>query len=125
MEYIIWIDSDDCIEKDYIEKLYVSLKSFRADMAIDIYGNKKIDGIEVIEGEDILNLYLLDQLINMLWSTICLKNLYNGEVFQNYSVGEDNDMIFKLLEKYNIIVRYKSNEYHYNIHENLTMHDDA
>lgn len=76
-KYITFIDSDDCISKDYIKILYNNIINQKAD--ISICGNKRFKLDEEI------NEYKLNNKISILNPEECLENLY-GEKWLEYIV---------------------------------------
>ena len=75
-EFIAWVDSDDSIEPEYIEKLYDAVKEYNADISIALKQYKK--QIKYIHSrEKIVQEYLMGNLTAYLWSTFVKRALYN------------------------------------------------
>lgn len=119
--YIAWVDSDDWIEKTYLENLYNALTRSKADVAISYYG-RKINGTKQYIGKKILKAFFLMELSNMLWPTLIKKEFYQDEMFRDYKIGEDNDMLGRIFEKVNEVVVYQDCGYHYEITDNSAVH---
>ena len=119
-KYLAFIDSDDYIEKDMIEKLYCAIKKTEADMAIcgffESYSNqiqKKgiVDQCKVFSTEEAIK--NITDLYPMAWN-----KLYKKELFADirYPVGkyhEDTFVIFQLFEKCSKIVAINDCLYYY------------
>ena len=125
--YIAWIDADDFIELNYIENMVRHLKEYDADMAIDFYGstNENVDKVFTSKDNEILKEYMLMNLSNMLWPTLTKSDLYVGEEFRDFVIGEDNDMLCRIYEKCKKIVRFQSKGYHYRIIEGSVVHSSS
>ena len=87
-EFIAWVDSDDSIEPEYIEKLYDAVKEYNADISIALKQYKK--QIKYIHSrEKIVQEYLMGNLTAYLWSTLVKRALYNELRFEQLKIGED------------------------------------
>lgn len=114
-EYISWVDSDDKIGKDYIEKLYSKLIQHKAD-AVMTYKDEKLSGDIVLEGKtEILKNYLLGKLNAYLWSTLILKSAYDGLQFEKLRIGEDALMLCQIMTRINRLIFCFNAEYFYRV----------
>ncbi|MFR7519988.1 MAG: glycosyltransferase family 2 protein [Mediterraneibacter faecis] len=94
-EFIAWVDSDDSIEPEYIEKLYDAVKEYNADISIALKQYKK--QIKYIHSrEKIVQEYLMGNLTAYLWSTLVKRALYNELRFEQLKIGEDALMLCRL-----------------------------
>lgn len=108
-DYIIFIDSDDYIEEDYIETLYNGIKETNSDVASVTYKVRKLDEtiiydgskdnnykeneLIILEGTDIIKELLSQKIIkNFVWNKI-----YKKDVLCDFQVGINyEDMAFTL-----------------------------
>lgn len=92
-ELIMWVDSDDWIDADWVEKFAKVIKENDVDIAIA--GEVAC----ALTGRDILANYLLDRLRRTMWVTCAKAELYENIEFENYAIGEDVLFLCKLLNK--------------------------
>ena len=108
-DYIIFIDSDDYINEDYIKTLYNCIEKTNSDVASVNYNvvktdetilfngsketNLKENELVILEGTDIIKEYLSQKIIkNFVWNKI-----YKKSVICNFKVGINyEDMAFTL-----------------------------
>lgn len=129
--YIVFVDADDYIEEDMIEKLYCAVLKYDADIAccaqfMETEKKKKIqnDGPEFCENaEQILGHMLLFEHID---TGPCAK-IYRSQLFSNirYPIGrryEDMGTIYKLFDVSKKTVHISYVGYHYVMHNESFMH---
>lgn len=136
-KYITWIDSDDWIEKDYLEKLVTTqketgadivstgLKTFRDGNFYIVNGNMeryndfpdRIIPTKVAIADMFGSKYLL---VNMCGNLIDAR-LYKGFVFSGNLIYEDYGNKYKLFLRAKKIVGLPGSEYIYRIHSNSIM----
>lgn len=92
-ELIMWVDSDDWIDVDWVERYVNVLKEKNVDIVIA--GDKASN----YKGSDILKQYLLDRLRRTMWVTCARASLYENLKFDNFAIGEDALFLCKLLNK--------------------------
>ena len=123
-EYVVWVDSDDVIEKDYIEKLYTTLIEFDADCVackyivqisnMPIFKKFKVKKY-IFESEDIVpQMVLNNKIYFVLWNKIYKKSILDGLRFDD-SVKYGEDLIFCVAyaKRCKRIVSINENLYHY------------
>lgn len=118
-KFISFIDSDDYIDLEMIEKLYLSIKEDDSFAAVT-------KGYEVINGENILFARTKEETKLLRSPSVCMK-LFNKKIidesgirFTNVIIGEDLEFVFKLLI-YNDKISYVDEPlYYYRIHPNST-----
>lgn len=113
-DYIVFIDSDDYINEDYIETLYNCIKKTNSDVAsvnynvvnsdgtISFDGSKEVNlkenEIVTLEGTDIIKEYLSQKIIkNFVWNKI-----YKKDIICEFKVGityEDIAFTLEVLSK--------------------------
>jgi len=134
-KYIIFIDSDDYISNDYIEKMYNTMKKNNVGIAISGYTeinedgtNKKISLFNKYEKVYYFNEYIND-FINYAYFT-CVKMLIEKEKIKNIrfnkklKFGEDILFAFNLL-KNNCMVYTGTADYFYVQNQTSVTHDTS
>ena len=116
-EYINWVDSDDKVEPNYLERLLEVQAETQADL-VDGYNysfkdgmryyydlthiSPTLDAVEISKEE--LFLRLLEGFRIVLWGNLAKKELYQGVYFITGKNYEDNGTRFKLYFRANKIV---------------------
>ncbi|MGY6767825.1 glycosyltransferase family 2 protein [Ligilactobacillus salivarius] len=116
-EYISWVDSDDKVEPNYLERLLEVQNETQADL-VDGYNysfkdgmryyydlthiSPTLDAVEISKEE--LFLRLLEGFRIVLWGNLAKKELYQGVYFITGKNYEDNGTRFKLYFRANKIV---------------------
>lgn len=103
-KYLIFLDSDDIIENDYIEKMLEHIQNY--DLVICGYNLIKVDKKEnikinmptqIIDKENMINLLQNDKMLNTLWNKI-----YRRDIIKNNNIKFDEvefrgeDLLFNL-----------------------------
>ena len=110
-EYLAFVDSDDSIKKDYIEKLYNGIVNEDADVCICSVEDVFEDGLEgirtdinyvkentLISGIEATRFVLEDKvLVSHVWDKLCKKELYSGITFPVKKRFEDMYMMHEVL----------------------------
>lgn len=138
-EYVTFIDSDDFVAKDYIEKLYAAISSTHADISVcaesyvtlDADANIKIlkrplrdyDGTLLMTAEEALSTMFRQDLYD---SSACAK-LYHADLFaeMRYPVGytyEDIGTIYQIFLKSQQVVYIGDHLYLYFQREGSILH---
>lgn len=125
-KYIIWVDSDDYIKKDMIEKLYYLIKKNDADMSICNYikGSDRDykfqdgNGSELIfDGKQGLDYLYKDNHFSFImaasWCKLIKKSLYEGLEYPNGKLFEDIYMSHYLIQRCQKIVFIDQIMYYY------------
>ena len=129
-DYIYFIDSDDFIDVDYIEKLYVALKTNEADICVSNvrYDNTKTEHClikDLTTNKTVLNRVETMQeylnptggLGNYLVNKLYRKEMFEGIVFPESKLFEDASTMFKILNNVKKTVIEQDTYYHYWIRE--------
>lgn len=131
-EYICFIDSDDYIEVDYIEKMYNAIEKYNADICCcgkiietknkSNYVNTKNEF--VVNSVEALKLYLQKKEID----NSAVDKLYKRILFDHirFPIGkyyEDIGTVYKLFIASNNIVHIKNPLYHYVMREQSISHE--
>lgn len=135
-EFIVFIDSDDCIHPQMIEILYEGIKENNSDISICEY--KRYQENEVIENKiynkDIINFnnYTnIEGLHNLQkekrisftvpWNKLYKKNLFDNLRYYEGKIHEDEFIIHELLYKCNLISYTSLKLYYYLKRDNSIM----
>ncbi len=106
-EYICFIDSDDCVDKKFIEYLYHLCKTYGADIAQcaytrffhDITAIKPEEPVEeVIHNKEMVERLYGDEYINtvVVWNKLYKKRLFNNIQFPKGKIHEDEFTTYQL-----------------------------
>lgn len=135
-DYISFIDSDDWIEKDFIENLLFLLEKYNADIsqcsfvrdngtrAPKIY---KDTTSKVISGKEALkNLYNRRTYLNtvVMWNKLYKKKIFEKMRFEEGIINEDEAIIHEILYSLNRVVINSSTLYHYYVRSNSIMQSE-
>lgn len=109
-DYIVFVDSDDCIHPQMIERLYNLLMKYQADMAIcsfqdieenemPLYAKYDVQGKEYcFEKENIMNQLQSRNLLTVVaWNKIYKARLFENIRYPKGYIHEDEFVIHKLL----------------------------
>lgn len=109
-DYIVFVDSDDCIHPQMIERLYNLLMKYQADMAIcsfqdieenemPLYAKYDVQGKEYcFEKENIMNQLQSRNLLTVVaWNKIYKARLFENIRYPKGYIHEDEFIIHKLL----------------------------
>lgn len=130
-KYIVFVDSDDIVDTDYLKILYDNLVMYNAD--ISICGNKRFTDfielesfqentetilIEMNSTEALSNLIDDDWLKNYSWDKLIKKELFNGISFPENRKNEDTPVIYQIISKAQKIIYTTKELYFYRINNN-------
>lgn len=121
-EYVTFVDSDDFISYDYVEKLYCSVIENSADISICNYkinGNKRHKLNR--HGKTPASSFIYDYLSLTIETDECWGKLFNKSVvdsirFDNYKVSEDSLFVFYCLINANFVSFVDEYLYCYRVH---------
>ena len=129
-EYITFIDSDDFVEKNYIEELYKLVEKNNADIAMigndEIIDDKIRNNKEKIVGNFNSFEFLSEMLQEKKITAVCWGKMYKKNLFQderkcfddNIKIAEDLKMNMSIIEECSLIsVDTSKKLYHYRINE--------
>lgn len=126
-EYLFFVDSDDWIECNIIERLITLCNKYNSEIAICEYisaydedrrindSNRILDEVKLFNKKDILyNLYN-DLYVTTIvsWNKLYKRELFNNINFPVGKIHEDEFTIYKLLYKANKIAYIKDKLYYY------------
>lgn len=122
-KYIIFIDSDDFIHPNTINRLYVNLKKYKCDISIcdmvydypkKSYKFTKNKSIKVLNKlESIKELYLDKGITFSFSNKLFKKELFKDVYINETKFAEDNNTIYKIFDKVKKVVYDPFGGYHY------------
>lgn len=131
-EYIGFCDSDDWVDEDYYEKLYLKAKETNADIAYTCYkeefdNNSKHIPHRIFENFITDNAKRICVLRNgAIWDKIFKCDILNANQIRfpifNYSNGLDNAVLIPAVLAANSITQLNNPYYHYVQHQESVMH---
>lgn len=131
-KYIAFIDSDDKVKENYIEKLYESIKATNADIVQCsfyivkkdklLYKKEKYNKKEIFTSVEAINNLFYEKNINSsIWCKLFDKEIFNDFEFLNIKKFEDFDAVYKLIKKSNKICYIDNKLYYYYVRKNSLM----
>jgi glycosyltransferase involved in cell wall biosynthesis len=126
-EYISFVDSDDYVEKNYIDFLYYNLHAYGADISM---GKQKVTypNMSFSTASGNLYKYTPHDCFDMLmyhedfdvsaWGKLFKKELFDGIRFPEGRLYEDTATTYKVMDRAKLIVLNSLVIYHYVIREN-------
>jgi glycosyltransferase involved in cell wall biosynthesis len=135
-EYVVFVDSDDWIDKNMYQELYNEAKKHNADIVQCKFIKAKDENVSIYnnesnEAEVIRNLEALCNLYNekcietvVTWNKLYRRYLFNDIVFPNGKIHEDQFTTYKLLYKANKVVLVDKEFYYYRQTPNSIMNSD-
>ena len=126
-KYIMFIDSDDYIDKDYIEVMHKNIEEKKADLVVSNYTRDKNGLKEKVDYDfkskddnitfpKVLNEYISGFYFNSIWKTIVKKSIIDDNKIQFDSTmkfGEDAVFSLKVYKNSNKTILIKNYGYHY------------
>lgn len=127
-QYIIFVDSDDFVENDFVETLFETLKEYDADIAtcnMKPYGDKSEGNKEtsVYNRREVLSLYFKDQVF--LETPVCKiykKKMFDEIRFPNGKHYEDTFATYRFIEKADKVAHIDYYSYQFIIREGSLTH---
>lgn len=129
-EYLTFVDSDDIVEDDYLERLVESLQKFHVKIAA-------CDQVKHIEGEDVqidktgmFRLLEENELHERFfkyqfwgfWGKIYHRSVFDDIYFPKYTINEDYVVMAQLFNRYKQMAYVPMGLYHYMTHEDSLSH---
>lgn len=131
-EYVAWIDSDDWVDRDYLEKLVKTQKETNADIVCignKTYMNNQIylgshqnkyatyPKCEIPKKDAIGDVFFGMLSLISLWGCLIRKSLYRGFIFSEDNRYDDQGNKFKLYLQANKIIGIPEVAYTYRVRE--------
>ncbi|HEM4403757.1 TPA: glycosyltransferase, partial [Streptococcus suis] len=129
-EFIAFIDDDDYVDPDFLNKLVDAITEFNADIAMcNIIQNDgsleyNWEKIEFFKGnEQIFDEYAREGICNRIWNKLYRREVVEGIYFANdRPIGEDSLWTPQVMERASSLVRIPKGYYQYIIRQNSLMH---
>lgn len=124
-EYISFIDADDIVESDYLERLYTALKNCNADIAACDF-MKHPEGVDVgISRNPVPKMLEYEELHRRFFKydfwgfggKIYKREVFNGIFFPKATINEDYVVMAQLFNKYKRMAYIPVSLYHYIIRD--------
>lgn len=133
--YLCFVDSDDMVTPEYLEKLLEEIDKNEADVSFCDYMEvsegvvnsdvfEEIVGIQVFAAEEALKKFLYRDISPGVWCFLIRKDFFVGNKLkfsEGYRYSEDIELIFKLLACSNKTVHIKGKFYLYRISNTSVM----
>lgn len=129
-EFLMFVDSDDIVEDDYLERLYKAMNQYGVKIAA-------CDQIKHQEGTDLIvdrsgEVMLLDDKVMHdrffkyqfwgFWGKIYHKSVFKGIYFPEYTINEDYVVMAQLFDRYKQMAYVPMGLYHYMTHRESLSH---
>ena len=129
-DYILFVDSDDWIESDMVERLLKIALLYDADVVNcgnvinDALCNKVETSIEVLQQEEAIRLFLEHKRFRgSLWNKLVKTSLLHNLKFHcGISLGEDALFCWEMLQRIQILVITTQEFYHYRMFDGSLTH---
>ena len=133
-EYITFVDSDDFVDKDYINMLYKEIKNNNCDIStcqnvkfkknIEILEKKQEYTVEIFDSKTaLINMLYQRKIDSSLWGKLYKSSVLKSEIIKNIKTFEDYDCFCSIFSKNYKICCISSQLYYYYIRENSLIHD--
>lgn len=132
-EYILFLDADDYLANDALEKLYNTLNENNADMSFSSYsyvfsnGNQKLyfHPNKIYSQEEIMKLFFRRLANPGIGNTLIKKSIIdkNNIKFEKYKAGADNHFFRKLLLHVQKVASIEDNLFFYQYNETSVMNN--
>ena len=130
--YITFVDSDDWIDKDYLELMYIAIKKMNVDILVTgcVYEkeNKRENPFKIGKPEVFsknkaqIEFLKQDKFIWSIYDKLYNKNLFNKYRFNvNLKIAEDMMLFWQLINSVEKIGYFPLYKYHYDISASSTM----
>lgn len=127
-EYIVFVDSDDYIDRNYLKTLYQTMIRNKADLVISCgkilaEGGEKAEGLDSVagkieehiasKGEIFKRMFADRQTIAFVWGKLYHRNIFQSVHFPDGDIYEDIKVIDKIIENSHRIVYTSYTGYYY------------
>ena len=132
-EFLLFVDSDDYIDQQMLERLHRRIEKDRSDLAVCGYVFQDEDGKElgtylipdsVQAGFQTLNLAYADNgflLNSIIWNKLYKRELFQELRFPEGRLHEDEATVYKLIDQCRLVSILSEPMYYYVEHSNSTM----
>lgn len=121
-EYILFVDSDDWVDADYVSTLLNAIQNYNADMAIAKFYYEPTSAMSSIKefstqifnnNELVFNIVSSDQIGGFLWNKIFKAKLIKSKLDTNLHYCEDLDFVLNYAKSVETAVFIDKQIYHY------------
>lgn len=126
--YIAFLDSDDWLEVNAIQKLYNSISKYKADISVCRYYNERPNGRfqpypltqrKLLVGKQVVKSYILDKYIGPnAWNKLYKVELFDSIRYSEGMIFEDIETTCELIKKAKCVVIIPDPLIHYRIRKN-------
>ena len=129
-EFLTFIDSDDIVEDDYLERLYHAMNQYGVSIAAcDQVKHQEGTKLYVDKSGEVMLLdekAIHDRFFNYqfwgFWGKIYHKSVFEGVYFPEYTINEDYVVMAQLFDKYKQMAYVPMGLYHYMTHGESLSH---
>ena len=129
-EYLTFLDSDDIVEEDYLERLYNAMKQYGTKIAAcdqikhqegtDVIVDKSGD-VMLLDNQAIHNRFFKYQFWGF-WGKIYHRSVFDDIYFPQYTINEDYVVMAQLFDRYKQMAYVPMGLYHYMTHGESLSH---
>ncbi|MDQ0152990.1 glycosyltransferase involved in cell wall biosynthesis [Moryella indoligenes] len=122
-QYVGFIDSDDCVDLNFYEKLYHSIKNSKSEIAVSAIwhfdGNKKLKLRQISENtvfsrpDAMKELLISKRISNSVCNKLFEKKLFDDILFPAGKLYEDEFVTYRVFDRANFISVINETCYHY------------
>lgn len=131
--YLVFVDSDDYIELDAIEKMVQYAYTYNVDIVIAGFYIESpyrtipaniVNDITILQNsEELMKMYLSTQFVGAkVWNKLYAKELWSDVRFPNYRTSEDTATSYKIFDKSNKSIIIPKRVYHYVMRQDSIEH---
>lgn len=129
-EWLSFVDSDDIVEIDYIERLFDAVKQFGTKMATCDQNQHK-EGINILINKSSPSKLLGEKELHQrffhyqfwgFWGKIYHRSVFDNIYFPQYTINEDYVVMAQLFDRYKQMAYVPIGLYHYIIHGESLSH---
>lgn len=129
-EFLTFVDSDDMVEEDYLERLYNAINQYGAQIAAcDQLKHQEGAELNVDKSGKVMLLddrEIHDRFFNYqfwgFWGKIYHKSVFDGIYFPEYTINEDYVVMAQLFDRYKQMAYVPMGLYHYMLHGKSLSH---
>ncbi len=126
-EYLVFVDSDDWVEKDFIQKLYENIMASGADVSVCGYFKDSEVSEEIVFDEAHImsrtkamgilgNIFPKEYLLMVLaWNKLYRKSVFDNVRYANGKIHEDEYIIHRIIDNSEMVSTITEPLYHYRI----------
>lgn len=129
-DYVCFVDSDDYVEKDYVQKLVENLEKANADVAVCGFWylyknyeekNGQLNKTKVMSQIDFLKNFLTDWTSGLIWNKIFCSDVVRDIRFEEGHKIDDEFFTYKVIMKCQKIVMFETPLYYYRMRASSVM----